>query len=415
MRATREHPRRCEGSFSGARVNEPGPAALACPGFPFSTVHLCPKALPQRPPPVVASENECNRVPSTLQPATALPPTSLDPHEINPEDQINGPEALDQMASRLAIGFRHSGWAPLRKRVWTALRDLFPDSKRLERFESCGTNAWVYQDRDTPTEFKVVSDTCRDRWCLPCGQARARTIAANVTERMKRDRFRFITLTLRSTDKTLNQLLDQLSLSFQRFRQVNPWRKWTKGGVAFTEVKHHDGPDRWNVHLHVVAEGGYMKRHELMKVWHRITGDSYMVDIKLIRHASEVAQYVAKYASKPLDKSVTCDSSALKTAIEALHGRRLISTFGNWRGIDLTVRNDDRTWIPYAHLATVKRNAEDPHHFDAYVWRLICHEITRDEMPRPPPPEKTVHVQVPAPKSRTQSTFNDWLTRASCY
>lgn len=350
-------------------------------------------------------------MPSALYFDPRSPSTSLDTHEIKPEDQINGPEALANRAHALSIGFRHSGWAALRKRIWTVLRDEFPEGKRVERFENCGTNAYVYQDANEPTEFKVVSDTCRDRWCLPCGQARARSIATNVTERMKRDRFRFITLTLRSTNRTLTELLDKLSTSFQKLRQVNPWKKLCRGGVAFTEVKHHDCPDRWNVHLHVVAEGAYIPKHDLMKVWHRITGDSYMIDIKLIRHASEVAQYVAKYASKPLDHTVTCDPDALRTAIVALHGRRLISTFGTWRGIDLTEHNDGRDWIPYAPLQTVKTNAADPEHIDWWIWKLLCHEATREELPRPPPPPRHTQVTVTEPKPPRDPSFGDWLGR----
>ena len=350
-------------------------------------------------------------IPDTVAPLL----TSLDTHEIKPEDQIDGPKALDQMAPTLDIRFRHSGWAPLRKRIWIVMKEVFPEGKRVERFASCGSNAWVYQDVNQPTEFKVVSDTCRDRWCLPCGQARARSIAANITERMSRDRFRFITLTLKSTDQTLEHLLDKLATSFQKLRQVNPWKKLCKGGVAFTEVKHHDDPDRWNVHLHVVVEGAYVPKHDLMKVWHRITGDSYMIDIKLIRHASEVAQYVAKYASKPLDKTVTCDTDALRTAIVALHGRRLISTFGTWRGLDLTEHNDGREWVPYAHLGTVKRNAEDPDHFHAWLWRFLCKEIPRDELPRPPPPRKVDVIPVCERSTKPQPSFDDWLARPLCH
>jgi hypothetical protein len=338
-------------------------------------------------------------------------PTGLDPHEINPQDQLPRPQALGGIGSPLWEGFRHSGWAAQRKRTWAVLSSLYPDGKRVERFENCGKNAWVYQDKDAPQYFKVSSDTCRDRWCLPCGQARARAIAANVAERMSANRFRFVTLTLKSTDAKLPDLLRKLARCFARLRRVEPWRTTQKGGVSFTEVKHDAVLDTWNVHAHILTEGGYIKKDKLSKAWRKITGDSFIVHLALIKHASEVVSYVTKYVSKPLDRTVVCDRDTLHTAIEALHGYRMVTTFGTWRGTDLTVRNDDRTWIPYAPLAVVKKNAADRNHIDWWVWRLVCKEADPAEFPRPPPCTAAERKPERSPAGNTQRTIAGWTEK----
>lgn len=338
------------------------------------------------------------------------PATRLDPHEINQQDQIPRPEALGEIGSPLWEGFRHSGWAAQRKRTWAVLATLYPDGKRVERFENCGKNAWVYQDKDAPQYFKVSSDTCRDRWCLPCGQARARTIAANVAERMSKNRFRFVTLTLRSTDHTLPELLRKLARCFARLRRVKPWKTAQRGGVAFTEVKHNAVMQTWNVHLHVLTEGGYMLKKDLSKAWQNITRDSFIVDLSLVKSVFEVVRYVTKYVSKPLDSTVVSDRCVLHDAIEGLHGHRMVTTFGTWRGIDLTARTDSRTWIPYAPLSQVKRNAADPEHIDWHVWRLICHDADPADFPRGPPVRGFDLVTVCTRSPDAQRTFAEFVT-----
>lgn len=339
------------------------------------------------------------------------PATRLDPHEINPHDQIPRPQGLGEKGTPLWESFRHSGWAAQRLRTWAVLTTLYPDGKRVERFENCGKNAWVYQDKDAPQYFKVSSDTCRDRWCLPCGQARARTIAANVAERMSKNRFRFVTLTLRQCDTPLPEMLQKLARCFARLRRVKPWSKAQRGGVAFTEVKHNAVMQTWNVHLHVLTEGGYMLKKELSKAWQKITGDSFIVDLSLVKSVFDVVRYVTKYVSKPLDSTVVTDRNVLYDAIEGLHGHRMVSTFGTWRGIDLTARTETRTWIPYAPLAVVEKRAADPEHIDWHVWRLICHEADPADFPRGPPIPIPEPVEVKLPAANPQRTFVDFLKR----
>jgi hypothetical protein len=45
--------------------------------------------------------------------------------------------------------------------------------KRVERFDACGSNAWVIRDANDPEHYAVASDHCRDRFCQACATERS--------------------------------------------------------------------------------------------------------------------------------------------------------------------------------------------------------------------------------------------------
>jgi hypothetical protein len=168
---------------------------------------------------------------------------------------------------------------------------------------------------------------------------------------------RFVTLTLRSTTESLVTLLDKLQDCFNRLRRRAIWRKRVNGGVAMIELKWNPYLERWNVHLHCIVTGLYIKVGLLTQAWKAITGDSIIVDIRFIKNTPAIAKYVAKYASKPLNHTVILDPDRLDEAILALKGRRLASTFGTWRGLLLTPKPDPDSWINLGSLASMIRLA----------------------------------------------------------
>lgn len=88
-------------------------------------------------------------------------------------------------------------------------------------------------------------------------------------------------------------------------------------------------------------------------MWHTVTGDSYIVDIRRPANNETVARYVTKYASKPFNNSFVRQPKLLDEAIVAMHGRKLCVTFGSWRGQLLTVIPYDGEWEHVASLETV--------------------------------------------------------------
>jgi len=194
---------------------------------------------------------------------------------------------------------------------------------------------------------------CHDRFCLPCAQARSRTVAANLHAALQNGNFRLLTLTLHSTTEPLADLIKKLYVSFRKLRRLPWWTDRVTGGAAFLEVKWNDDKQRWHPHLHCILDGRYLSPGELVAHWWNITGDSYIVDIRAIRDKDEATRYVSKYASKPMRNSFINRPDRLDEAIVALHGRRLILTFGTWSKLRLTEATHTTTWYPIAPLTEI--------------------------------------------------------------
>ncbi len=262
--------------------------------------------------------------------------------------------------------YRHSGWASTRRKVYHALLDLsigLPRTNqhvepgtswlrddpavslsRLRAYVDCGSLCYVLQSKDDPTIIKLAASCCHDRFCLPCASGRAQTMAANVTQYLSDTPCRFVTLTLRHNDHTLSSQIDRLYRSFKRLRRSPFWQKTQKGGVAFLEIKRSRDRQSWHPHLHLISQGRYLDARQLSRTWHDITGDSHVVDVRLVRDQRKVVTYITKYASKPFDRSLFDDHNTLCEAIVALTGRRMALTYGNWIGLQMTDKPDADAW-----------------------------------------------------------------------
>jgi hypothetical protein len=159
-----------------------------------------------------------------------------------------------------------------------------------------------------------------------------------------------VTLTLAHRDQPLEDSLQQLGKYFSRLRRSKFWTAAVDGGAAFLEVKRSRSGRAWHPHLHIVVEGKYLHQGTLKAIWHKITGDSFIVDVRAVSDRDQMIRYVTKYVSKPLDNSVFADHETTVQAIRAMHGKRTCTTFGTWRGHDLTLQSDEAEWISVGPL-----------------------------------------------------------------
>lgn len=244
----------------------------------------------------------------------------------------------------VCTAFRHTGWSPMRGRIWDGLLDACVPTKRLNRFEACGREAWVIRNADDPKQFKVAANTCHDRFCIPCQRDRSHVLARNVLALVEGKRCRMITLTLRADETPLAERVNRLHLCFARLRKTVLWQSKVTGGAAFLEVTYN--PDRcsWHAHLHLLCVGSYFPKTELSNTWLRITGDSHITDIRLANSPQHAATYVTKYVSKPFDAELTRNAPRLCEAIQALANVKMCMTFGTFRGALLTNTPPEGTW-----------------------------------------------------------------------
>lgn len=283
--------------------------------------------------------------------APPRPLSSLDPLEITVHPVTRAPGGDTETPVALGVTFRHSGWLRDRQLICDALRRVGVPDARENRFRACGSYARVQRDAKDPDHLRITGSNCRDRFCKPCANARSRLIANNLRGFLTNPPYRFVTLTLKSVDEPLGELIDLLLQSFRKLRHLRWWRDRVTGGAGFVEVKYNPGKQRWHPHLHLILQGTYLDSVELRAHWWRITKHSFIVDVRAIPDVDTTLAYVTKYASKPLSNSFLNRPDQLDEAIVALSGRRLCHVFGAWQGLNLYANTDDTEWEDVCSLA----------------------------------------------------------------
>lgn len=112
------------------------------------------------------------------------------------------------------------------------------------------------------------------------------------------------------------------------------------------------------MHLHCIALGLYLAKNDLSRAWGKATNGSTIVSINRVSGDSRSIAYTAAYAAKGYDAECLGQENWIVELITDLRGRRLLGTFGDWRGRQLERDADDRTdWRPCGSLDEVVRRA----------------------------------------------------------
>lgn len=293
----------------------------------------------------------------------------------------------------LPTDFRHSGWERRRQATRETLRSTGVADSRVRRFDRCGSGFWILQRADDKTRFKLCVDYCRDRWCVPCQRARASRIVVNLAEHFDDRPYRLITLTLRHHAEPLTDTLDRLYESFKRLRRQKRWKNSVVGGCAFVEVVLGKADGLWHAHLHIICEGTWYGHGDLSKDWQLATGDSFIVDIRLVRKRDDLARYVLKYTVKPSNVDPLSQSSYMLELMQALGSRRTIIPFGTWVHLRLLSVESDEGWIRYSHSSDLGWSDKRDKDLDAVLQYMVdcawkdptIREFNIGSEPRPPP------------------------------
>ena len=280
-----------------------------------------------------------------------------------PDDDLPPPEWQVQPLSIAESSFWFSGCKRERKSVYEAL-SLAGCRKALHRYVNCGSCTRVlYQGRiGDQHAFRVVAFGCRCRYCPRCARNRSNLIGRNVRRFLNGHdgNLKFVTLTLRHNKTGLRDQLKRLTSCFNNMKRRDWWKSKVKGGMMFVEVKLSKA-GLWHVHAHLICDAKYMPQHELSSEWLAVTGDSPIVDVRLIKNAEAAASYVAKYGSKAFDAGLLNQPARLAEVMVALKGSRLCTTFGEWRGKKLTLpdkNEDDGEWQDLGNLKKFRESEQ---------------------------------------------------------
>lgn len=164
---------------------------------------------------------------------------------------------------------------------------------------------------------------------------------------------RFVTLTVRSSATPLREQIDRLYACFRRLRKTTLWIRHCYASAATLEVTRNRDTGQWHPHLHVLVKGRFMPHADLKAQWLRITKDSSIVDIRLVKHRGKAIRYLSKYVTKPMTHGYDTEPAALAEAITALKGRRLILLTGEWKALNVEQRQTDGTWQYVGQLEAI--------------------------------------------------------------
>lgn len=165
---------------------------------------------------------------------------------------------------------------------------------------------------------------------------------------------RFLTLTLKSTGLPLQWELARMREAFKKLRRTSVWRECVDGGVYGVEVTRNSQTGAWHPHIHIIFDGRFCPQPMLKAAWLKATGDSDIVDIRKVPDRRNAACYIAKYVlkgntrgdsdgrgSSPIER---WPYRAIVEFFKALHGIRLLQTFGSMHGRKFD--SDDEEPVP---------------------------------------------------------------------
>jgi hypothetical protein len=292
--------------------------------------------------------------------------------------------------------FRHSGWRITRSQVYAAMCRAYNEGHigrhRLHNFANCGSGSYVQLSTDR-SQVRLVGNYCHDRLCQVCQTAKARIATQVIADHCKGKLVRFLTLTIRHSQTPLKAQIRRLLAAAHELRRTKGWRDHVAGGCYLFEVKWIPATKTWHPHLHFLAETDWISQKWLSEEWHKITGDSYIVDVRPIQDQHALANYVTKYCGKAVDHAVYASPAALSEYIAAIRSVRVLSTFGSWRGLKLRPKVESKVkWINVGRLDNLIARARAG---EAYARRWLeaamripptCGD---DHAPTRPPPDRT--------------------------
>ena len=221
------------------------------------------------------------------------------------------------------------------QRLYAAFDSVVPGNREAA-YRLCRSYAYFIRNCRTG-EVRVASRRCGLRWCPLCARSLRYYVQHRCREWLQsQKKVRFFTLTLRHSVQPLDFQIDRLFKSWRRLKLIPAFQKRFSGGIWFLQITKSENDGLWHPHLHCLCTGRFLSQKELSDLWLAVTGDSSIVDVRLVRDLDEAADYVARYVSQPVRLSSLSDNEQLEVAL-CLHGRRLFGTWGTARGVRLRI------------------------------------------------------------------------------
>lgn len=247
--------------------------------------------------------------------------------------------------------------------------------KFSSRLQNCRRWAWFVQHTETK-KLRVMSSRCKLRWCPICRDVSRMITTMAVDEWLQIQRYpKMITLTLKHNDDPLQIQIKKLYDSFRALRRRALIKNSITGGVWFFQLKLNLQTGQWHPHIHCLVAGKYLPHAKLKQLWHKITGDSTIVDIRPVKDLENASTEVARYATSPADIT----RMSLEQAIDvyyATKSRRICGSWGTAKSITLKPlpQDDSEDWNKIADFYFVNVQKEYDQTAKAF-WRCYKQDL----------------------------------------
>lgn len=235
--------------------------------------------------------------------------------------------------------------------------------KKSKRIKNCASYLDFYCD-DSETYKKLAHGYfCHDRFCPVCSNLKMRRDSFELLSCinvLKKDfcyQFLMITLTVKNVKSDiLKSEIKKIKKSFKKFRELQAFKKMSRGYVCKLEVTYNKELDSYHPHLHLICavnnsyfnSRDYLSRSKILQMWR----DSYQdqeitqVDIRKINTATikdilEITSYAAKNADLFYSYEV------FKTYFDSLKSVQILSYNSCFRDIRKKIRDKDINLFDY--------------------------------------------------------------------
>jgi len=197
-----------------------------------------------------------------------------------------------------------------------------------QRFLTCHSKAMFAREKTTGF-VRVLARSCHLRFCPICNRAKENIIRRNVSDWLKKQKYpKFLTLTMKNTTDDLRSEIDRLYDCFKQLRRLKLFKKQVGSGIWFFQITRSKDHQSWHPHLHCLITGKFLPIGRLRRDWERITGDSFICNIKMIKDQDKATCEVARYAARSCN-ILTLTIDEIFELDMALRRRRICGTWGS--------------------------------------------------------------------------------------
>jgi hypothetical protein len=257
---------------------------------------------------------------------------------------------------------------------WLRGRNLYflstgmESSKLVKHYDDCCTGAAMYHNSETG-QLKVISGACNLRFCPICARKRAFKVSRDIADWLANyDSPRFLTLTQKHSKDSLKYQIDRFQANWRKFYRSFEFKAHIEQAIWALQVTFNHKTKTWNPHIHILYKGEFWEKREIIRLWKRITGDSFIVDIESVNDREKAVDYISRYVGRPCSLK-DIPESKYSELYWGTKGRRLFGQVGNSKPkiIQPPIKLDKSKWVKLGSLKQMIQFSA----WDWDSWRII--------------------------------------------